>query len=191
MVGRYNGTVPDVPEVMTQSKMRVILKDSSGNSLGRDESDGVFTITPSTGGGGQEQVIFGTEITDKAIRIENLTVNGTLYNVTFNEMESALGAYDEFPGDFDFTTEATASDAVDAVIAALNAENARVVGQDTTIDNVFNQAFSIGYKPDNLPVQAVSSIQGIITAGSWGNSGSTENPYLDADGVYAVFTEVP
>lgn len=44
--GVYNGIVPDVPKDKTQSKVRVILKDSSGNGLGKDGSDGVFTITP-------------------------------------------------------------------------------------------------------------------------------------------------
>ena len=66
-----------------------------------------------------------------AIGIEDLAVNGTLYDVDFTEPETvAAQVYGEFPGTFDFNTRETAAAAADAVNAALTAENAWTVGAE-------------------------------------------------------------
>jgi len=44
--GSYNWTVPIVPSTKTKCKVKVVLKNSSGGSLGNDVSDTVFTIQP-------------------------------------------------------------------------------------------------------------------------------------------------
>ena len=45
--GSYPWTVPDVKEPKEKCKVRVRLKDSAGNEIGRDASDNYFTINPS------------------------------------------------------------------------------------------------------------------------------------------------
>ncbi len=44
--GTYAWTVPSVGKSKSKCKVRVRLKDASGNSLGKDASDGYFTINP-------------------------------------------------------------------------------------------------------------------------------------------------
>ena len=44
--GNYSWTVPDVTKAKTKCKVKVELKDTNGNSLGRDSSNGYFTIEP-------------------------------------------------------------------------------------------------------------------------------------------------
>ena len=44
--GSYPWTVPDVLETKEKCKVRVRLKDSAGNEIGRDASDNYFTINP-------------------------------------------------------------------------------------------------------------------------------------------------
>jgi len=76
-------------------------------------------------------VIFSATIPTQAIGIEDLDVNGTLYDVDFTEPETvAAQVYGEFPGTFDFNTRETAAAAADAVNAALTAENAWTVGAE-------------------------------------------------------------
>jgi len=44
--GSYPWTVPDVSGNKDKCKVRVRLKDSAGNEIGRDASDNYFTINP-------------------------------------------------------------------------------------------------------------------------------------------------
>jgi hypothetical protein len=44
--GSYNWTVPAVTTTKTQCKVKVVLKDSGGVTVGSDVSDGCFTIQP-------------------------------------------------------------------------------------------------------------------------------------------------
>jgi hypothetical protein len=44
--GFFQWTIPDVLTMKTKCKIRVILKDASGNEIGRDASDNYFTINP-------------------------------------------------------------------------------------------------------------------------------------------------
>jgi hypothetical protein len=44
--GNYSWTVPDVTKAKNKCKVKVELKDTNGNSLGTDSSNGYFTIEP-------------------------------------------------------------------------------------------------------------------------------------------------
>ena len=45
--GSYDDwTVPDVPKIKRKCKVKVVLKDAKGNTVGSDTSDGYFTIEP-------------------------------------------------------------------------------------------------------------------------------------------------
>jgi Tol biopolymer transport system component len=44
--GTHSWTVPDVPETKSKCKVKVVLKDAAGNTVGKDTSDGYFTIQP-------------------------------------------------------------------------------------------------------------------------------------------------
>ena len=44
--GAYDWTVPTVTKTKSNCKVRVMLKDSSGNSLGKDDSNATFTLHP-------------------------------------------------------------------------------------------------------------------------------------------------
>jgi len=45
--GTYDWTVPPMTKAKKNCKVKLILKDSAGNSIGRDISDQVFTMQPS------------------------------------------------------------------------------------------------------------------------------------------------
>jgi hypothetical protein len=44
--GNYSWTVPDVTKTKKKCKVKVELKDTDGNSLGTDTSNGYFIIKP-------------------------------------------------------------------------------------------------------------------------------------------------
>jgi hypothetical protein len=44
--GTHSWTVPDVPKTKGKCLVKVVLKDKKGNTVGRDASDGYFTIQP-------------------------------------------------------------------------------------------------------------------------------------------------
>jgi len=44
--GLYDWTVPGVPKTKSKCKVKVVLKDAKGNTVGSDTSDGYFTIEP-------------------------------------------------------------------------------------------------------------------------------------------------
>ena len=44
--GTYDWTVPDVPKTKAKCKVKVILKDANGKTVGKGTSDGYFTIEP-------------------------------------------------------------------------------------------------------------------------------------------------
>jgi hypothetical protein len=46
-LGLYDWTVPDVPKTKSKCKVKVVLKDAKGNTVGSDASDGYFAIEPS------------------------------------------------------------------------------------------------------------------------------------------------
>jgi hypothetical protein len=46
--GSYTWTVPDADNTLTECKVKVILKAAGGSTVGIDESDGVFSISPTS-----------------------------------------------------------------------------------------------------------------------------------------------
>ena len=44
--GSFIWNVPDVSKQKNNCKVKIVLKDASGNTVGSDVSDGVFTIQP-------------------------------------------------------------------------------------------------------------------------------------------------
>jgi hypothetical protein len=66
----------------------------------------------------------------KAIRITNLDIGGTTYNVDFLGPTEAVNVYGAYPGPLDFTTSDSAHDAVTAVNAELTAAGIVEVGPD-------------------------------------------------------------
>jgi hypothetical protein len=44
--GSYSWTVPPVKKAKKQCKVKVVLRDTGGIALGKDTSDGFFTIQP-------------------------------------------------------------------------------------------------------------------------------------------------
>jgi photosystem II stability/assembly factor-like uncharacterized protein len=45
--GFWDWTVPDVPKTKTKCKVKVVLKDANGKTVGSDTSDSDFIIEPS------------------------------------------------------------------------------------------------------------------------------------------------
>ena len=96
------------------------------------------------------------------------------------------------PGVFDFTTEASASAAVDAVVAALNPAGALRVGEEV-IDtlNPLQEFFNVGYgSTGNGALAAVDIVQAGIDVGTWANLGAANLLYNGDERTYATFTEV-
>ena len=135
------------------------------------------------------EVIFDPNIAGKAIGITNLDIDGTPYNVAFDEQTPAVGIYGELPGVFDFTTDASASAAVNAVVDELNAENAQRVGEEGIPENGLQLAFAIGYSSTGNDLLAVANtFEGSIVDGNWANTGSDQLLWIGDERTYATFT---
>ena len=112
-----------------------------------------------------------------ATGIVDVDVGGTLYDVEFlNDTADNL-----YGGTYDFTNETDASDAVDAVIAALEPAGIDSVGP-TDIGS--RTTFNVGYADD--PGGGVETILG-IQADPWANNGM-QTTQSDGMLVYAIFT---
>ena len=86
-------------------------------------------------------VIF-VEGTTVAIEVRNLDVDGTLYTVSFRVGTAAVDVYGPFDqATFTFNDTASANEALDALIAALNAAGATAIAQETQGETFFH----IGY----------------------------------------------
>jgi hypothetical protein len=119
-----------------------------------------------------------------ATDIEDLDVNGTLYNVLFVKL-AANGFYG---GTYDFVTESDASDAVDAIDDALNfgGVNIHSVGPN---DAGATENFYVGFA--DIPVGDVGAIQGQTDmVGNWENLGFGLIA-ADFTVMWAGFTVVP
>ena len=133
-----------------------------------------------------ETVVFG-ELTGKATGITDLDIDGTIYDVLFDERASALSVYGPFPGTFPFTGN-EAQVAVIAVAAALNTAEALTVGEDTSVDGRFNSSFNIGFTSDDILTQLVITWKGEILGGGWFDSGTDQTSYAGEERTWAVFT---
>ena len=80
----------------------------------------------------------------RATGIDNLDIDGTLYNVVFTSDDIPLvQIYGQFPGTFDFDTQETAGNAADAVNNELDAAGALSVGAGGSDDYLF---YNIGFE---------------------------------------------
>ena len=138
------------------------------------------------------EVIFGS-LPGKAIEITDLLIDGTIYDVLFDEAATAAEIYGPFPGTFTMTgNEANA--AALAIVAALNAAEATLVGEDTSVDAPFglNKNFSIGVDSGVIIVaETVFLSEGNFELGEWTDPRSDMESYGGEDRTWATFTEVP
>ena len=138
--------------------------------------------------------------TSKAIGIENLDIDGTLYNVAFMSTGTvAAQVYGIFPGHFDFSLATTAAAAVDAVNSELNKADAAGVGAEgSTAVPFFWVGFDaeMGGDPQIEIVFVFETIRGEVQTGAnkiWVRiEGATDSElYNFGQGVCAGFTPVP
>jgi hypothetical protein len=134
-------------------------------------------------------VVFGS-LEGKAIGITDLDIDGTSYEVLFDELATAASIYGPFPGTFSMTgNEANAASL--AIVAALNTAEALSVGEDTSEDSLLNGRFSIGVSSfgGELPsTQFVVLSEGNFTLGEWTDPRSDQGFYVGEDRTWATFT---
>jgi hypothetical protein len=136
-------------------------------------------------------VIFGdSSAPTKATGIQDLDVGGTLYNVTFNLQATAATIYGTYPGDFPiFNTASAASNARDAVNAALQAEGATAIGEDG-LPGVDADGFNIAYDSFLLgSIESVNVARGFEETGEWLSGGTNQLSYNLDERAWAEFTE--
>jgi hypothetical protein len=127
-----------------------------------------------------------------ALGIENLDVNGTVYNVDFVFTDSDM-LYG-FPKVFDFTSAADANTAVDAARAVLNDYNA-VEAVDVVL--VGDRTSNLDPNPDNFFLVGfeemagrTSFVQSFYDVDTWINDGVGDTLSFN-NNTYATFTFVP
>ena len=125
-----------------------------------------------------------------ALGIDNLNVNGTLYNVDFifTDADQLYGSSGNKV--FDFTSDAAANSAVDAAVAALNDYNGTslfdvmLVGNRKPNEDNF---FIVGYNEDG---GRTDYIQGFYSTDTWVNDQPGDRlSFVNA--TYADFNAVP
>jgi hypothetical protein len=135
------------------------------------------------------EVIFGS-LPGKAIAITDLDIEGTIYDVLFDEAERASSIYGPFPGTFSMTgNEANA--AALAIVAALNTAGATLVGEDTSVDAMFglNKNFSIGTSSGVvIVVETVFLSEGNFDGSEWTDPRSDMEAYNTENRTWATFT---
>jgi hypothetical protein len=132
-------------------------------------------------------VTFGS-LEGKAIGITDLDIDGTLYDVLFDESAPAVSVYGPFPGTFPFTGN-EAQVAVIAVAAALTTAEALTVGEDTLVDDLFSSSFNIGFDSETpLGVELVVTWKGQFDGVVWKDVGTSSPSYNAEERTYATFT---
>ena len=138
--------------------------------------------------------------TSKAIGIENLDIDGTLYNVAFTSTGTvAVQVYGIIPGQFDFSLATTATTAINAVNFELNKADATGVGAEGSgAVPFFWVGFDseMGVDPQIEIVFVFETIRGEVQTGAnkiWVRiEGATDSElYNFGQGVWAGFTPVP
>ena len=129
----------------------------------------------------ETQVIFDPNNTTKAIGIENLNVNGNLYNVDFVH-SLADQVYGEFEGTFDFPDRVLSGAAVDAAAVELTLAGAMTVGEE---GGAFSLIYRVGFNSFVFIVEAVEIWEGVTgdNESDW-----IKNPATDAIAYYAEDT---
>lgn len=124
-----------------------------------------------------------------AIGIEDLNVGGTLYDVDFLGPTEAVNVYGPLPGTFDFTTSASAQNAVAEVAAALNlAGGVLRVGPDRDVAGL---SYRVGWETSVGPLDAdlLSVWEGVGETGEWLPVTDPDVVIYAADSrIYADFT---
>lgn len=98
-------------------------------------------------GAANAQTVIFEEGTLRALAIDDLNVDGTLYDVIFDMQEFAVEVYGDFPGtEYTFTAPETAQAARDAISAALNDAGAIGVGpiEFEGVGGVYNIGYGAG-----------------------------------------------
>jgi hypothetical protein len=125
----------------------------------------------------------------KAIAITDLDIDGTLYDVLFDERAPAVIVYGAWPGTFTFTTNGDAQTAVLAVVGALSTAGALTVGEDTQTDNSFTSAFNIAYQSSGAtPALSRADYQTGSNAGGWFLCCSGNSSWTVEERTWATFT---
>ena len=147
----------------------------------------------------QEPRVIFEEGTDKAIGIENLEVNGILYNVEFTSRITAAEVYGRYPGQFD-TNPFTVQSVTDLVNSALESANALIVG---AVGSEPVPCYSIGFESGDAGINGAKSVVYLDSCGwetplgttVWSYANGVEaiksSPYNDSLHVWAKFTEAP
>jgi hypothetical protein len=166
----------------------------NGRTFGMTLATGVIAMVLLLGPGAAQAAMLRLDPDDDtiAIGIDNLDVDGTFYNVTF-PFGTANDLYGDPVADFDFTTEATASAAVDAVRAELNGNSAVTRVKDPDLGDT-NNFFLVGFEEviDQFEDERTHSIQSFYETDTWINDGFLNEPSgQGGDETYAVFTVVP
>ena len=127
--------------------------------------------------------------TDRAIEIQNLQVDSTLYNVAFDPQATAETVYGSFPGTYTFTTFDSAAAARDSINAALNADDAGAIGEPG-VDIDFG-SFNVGYEGQSLgQLDFVNTHRGVMEdqTNDWVTLGQNQWSYTLDEKNYATFT---
>jgi hypothetical protein len=133
-------------------------------------------------------VVFGS-LEGKAIAITDLDIDGTTYDVLFDERAPAVVVYGAWPGTFTFTTNGDAQTAVLAVVGALSTAGALTVGEDTQLDNNFTSAFNIAFAGIGpSAILGLADFQTGSNAGGWNNSGAGTSSWAGEERTWATFT---
>jgi len=133
-----------------------------------------------------ETVIRDETLTNSAVQILSLEVDGVYYDVEFLNA-SALELYDVFPGTYDFSTYSTVTNASEEVNGAL-----RRAGGILTVSSLGRSNYKIGFDS-----RAAGDVKFVIVQRSLSNEGawdlfpsSEENLYGDST-MFADFEVVP
>ena len=163
----------------------------------------VLVLVLGAGGAQAATVVVDPGDTTKAIGIDNLEINGALFNVDFTDQQSAAATYGPFPGTLflflDLPDKAEAiADTMDLINEALNLHGGILgVGADTPLPGGFNNYF-MGWQsqlvvPGGPQIIAWDSgPESGSEDGIWAkNTSSTFQYNDDTSTAWAVLTQVP
>jgi hypothetical protein len=145
----------------------------------------------------QAEVVRDPDSFERAIGINNLDIDGVLYNVDFQGPIEALNVYGALPGDFDFTTSEDAEAAVVAIVAQLNLAggiNYAGAAASGAPNTSFATVLSVGWKTTGDGLLAVLNAwesNGLGGDGVWSDAETNLPLYIGDARTYARFTPVP
>ena len=124
--------------------------------------------------------------TNRAIGVENLQIGGMSYDATFKVQSFAHEVYGSFPGTYTFTTIASADEARNEIVAALNVADALSVGESgVDVDSLF---FNVGHEGEViLDVEFVITERAGMDELDWVPLGENQWTYNLDERTYVVF----